>query len=88
MVLRKGRLCLELTPYTHSHMLNSRPSQGTKAEKVRKVQTSSLFDIGPHQVLSWDLPGLPGEEVRTIQEPLAQFKLDSSLGCGEEHVPF
>ena len=78
MVLRKGRLCLKLTPYIHSHVLNSRPSQGMKAEKVRKVQTSSLFNIGPDHVLTWDLPGLLlGEEMRTIQGPLAQRKLDS-----------
>ena len=49
-----------------------------KAEKVRKVQTSSLFNIGPDHVLTWDLPGLLlGEEMRTIQGPLAQRKLDS-----------
>lgn len=57
--------------------LNFRPPEGMEAEKVRKVQTLSLFIVGPGQLLSWDLPGLPGEETRALQEPLAQRKLDS-----------
>lgn len=63
------------------HKLNLTPSPGLEAESGR-------FLIGPDQALSWDLPGLPGEETRAVQEPCVQRKPDSYLGCGKSTFHF
>lgn len=69
MVLRKVKSYSQTCSVDWFHKLNHRPSQGTELKKVRVVQTSSLLVISLNQILSWDLPGVPGEEMRAVPEP-------------------